>query len=134
MYNQIVGISDEAFQMTEAKATEYTLRIAGKRQVTLPEAIVNALNLKQGDEFRLVCRTPTDIRLVPYTRIRTDLITPEVEEILNQRRAEIDNGAEMITQQELLKRAAVKNAERRLRFGKLNAAAAFQQGEDLTAR
>jgi tRNA threonylcarbamoyladenosine modification (KEOPS) complex Cgi121 subunit len=117
--------------MTESKMTEYTLRIAGKRQVTLPEAIVNALNLKKGDEFRLVCRTPTDIRLVPYTRIRKDLITPEIEEILNQRRQEIENGGEMITQEELLKRAAVKNAERRLRLAEASAKASYSQGESM---
>ncbi len=101
--------------MAESNMTEYTLRIAGKRQVTLPEEIVTALNLKKGDEFGIVVHTPSDIRLIPYTRVRSDLITPEIEAILKQRRAEIANGAETISQEELLKTAAVKNAQRRLR-------------------
>jgi bifunctional DNA-binding transcriptional regulator/antitoxin component of YhaV-PrlF toxin-antitoxin module len=88
---------------------EYTLRIAGKRQVTLPEEVVTALNLAKGDEFRIVVRTPTDIRLVPYTRVRKDLITPEIERILAQRRKEIGEGEEMFSLEEVLKTAAVKN-------------------------
>ena len=99
--------------MAQSAEFEYTLRVAGKRQVTLPDQIVKALKLKQGDEFRIVMRNPTDIRLIPYTRIRTDLITPEIEAILEKRRAEIGAGAEMISQEDLLKEAAVKNARRR---------------------
>jgi antitoxin component of MazEF toxin-antitoxin module len=100
--------------MNDTKAAEYTLRIAGKRQVTLPKGLVDALNLKKDDEFQIVMNTPTDIRLVPYARIRKDLLTPEVEEILRQRRAEIEHGAG-ISHEELLKRAAAKNMVRRLK-------------------
>jgi bifunctional DNA-binding transcriptional regulator/antitoxin component of YhaV-PrlF toxin-antitoxin module len=95
--------------MSESAMAEYTLRIAGKRQVTLPEEIVTALNLEKGDEFRIVVRTPTDIRLVPYTRVRRDLITPEIEKILAQRRKEIEDGEEMFSLEEVLATAAVKN-------------------------
>jgi AbrB family looped-hinge helix DNA binding protein len=98
--------------MTQSDAAEYTLKIAGKRQITLPKGIVDALNLKQGDELQIVMNSPTDIRLVPYIRVRQDLITPEVEEILRQRRAAIEAGAAMISQEELLRRAAIKNAAR----------------------
>jgi bifunctional DNA-binding transcriptional regulator/antitoxin component of YhaV-PrlF toxin-antitoxin module len=116
--------------MTDSNVAEYTLRIAGKRQVTLPEDVLTALDLKQGDEFRIVVRNPSDIRLVPYARIRRDLITPEIEEILKKRRAEIENGAEMISQEELLKRAAVKNAQRRIRSqAKPAARAVLQEAE-----
>ena len=88
---------------------EYTLRIAGKRQVTLPEEIVTALNLEKGDEFRIEVRTPTDIRLVPYTRVRRDLLTPEIEKILARRRKEIEEGEEMFSLEEVLAAAAKKN-------------------------
>ncbi len=98
--------------MSQSNAAEYTLKIAGKRQITLPKGIVDALNLKQGDELQIVMHSPTDIRLVPYIRVRQDLITPEVEEILRQRRAAIEAGAAMISQEELLRRAAIKNATR----------------------
>jgi bifunctional DNA-binding transcriptional regulator/antitoxin component of YhaV-PrlF toxin-antitoxin module len=103
--------------MTDTKAAEYTLRIAGKRQVTLPKGLVDALKLKKDDEFQIVMNTPTDIRLVPYARIRKDLLTPEVEEILKQRRAEIERG-EGISHEDLLKRAAGKNLVRRLKSRK----------------
>ena len=121
--------------MTDSNVAEYTLRIAGKRQVTLPEDVLTALDLKQGDEFRIVVRNPSDIRLVPYARIRRALITPEIEEILKKRRAEIENGAEMISQEELLKRAAVKNAQRRIRSqAKPAARAVLQEAESVASR
>src|SRR5271165_4170482 len=104
--------------MAEKKITEYTLRIAGKRQVTLPDAFVNALNLRQGDELRVVCKAPNDIRLVPYARVRRDLITPEIEAILSERRAQIEGGEEMTAHEEVLRRAALKNTQRRVKVSK----------------
>ncbi len=95
--------------MTEPAMAEYTIRVAGKRQVTLPEEFLNALNLEQGDEFRIEVRTPTDIRLVPYTRVRRDLITPEIEKILAQRTKEIEDGEEMFSLEEVLAEAAKRN-------------------------
>lgn len=99
--------------MTQSNQAEYTVKIAGKRQITLPKRILDTLHLKQGDEFQIVVHSPTDIRLVPYVSIRRDLITPEIEKILKQRRAEIENGAEMVSQEELLAKAKVRNAKRR---------------------
>ena len=98
--------------MTESKAAEYTLRIVGKRQVTFPEDILDRLGFEKGDEFRLVMRSPHDIRLIPCVRIRRDLLTPEIEEILKKRRAEIDAGAVMISQEDLLKKASARNARK----------------------
>jgi len=98
--------------MTESKAAEYTLRIVGKRQVTFPEDILDRLGFEKGDEFRLVMRSPHDIRLIPCVRIRRDLLTPEIEEILKKRRAEIDAGAVMISQEDLLKKAAARSARK----------------------
>ena len=89
---------------------EYTLRIAAKRQVTLPEEIVTALNLKKGDEFGIIVHNPSDIRLVPYTRVRKDLITPEVEKILRKRRKEIERGQPMASLQAVLKQASTQRA------------------------
>jgi tRNA threonylcarbamoyladenosine modification (KEOPS) complex Cgi121 subunit len=128
--------------MTENKTAEYTLRIAGKRQVTIPEDILERLGLNKGDEFRLVMHNPTDIRLIPCTRIRRDLITPEIEEILKRRRAEIESGIEMISQEQLLQKAAVKNARRRARsvaksganVALRSAQAALQESEGEAAR
>lgn len=93
--------------------TEYTLKIAGKRQVTLPQEIMSTLNLERGDEFQIVVHNPSDIRLVPYTRVRKDLMTPEIEKILEQRRREIEHGGKMVSLESVLKKASAKNASRR---------------------
>lgn len=102
--------------MAESGTCEYTLKIAGKRQVTLPKEIVTALKLEKGDEFQIIVHNPSDIRLVPYTRVRKDLITPEIEQILQQRRKEVDKGA-VVSLESVLKKAAVKNVRRRGGFG-----------------
>ncbi len=92
--------------------TEYTLKIAGKRQVTLPKEIVRDLNLAKGDELQIVVHNPSHIQLIPFTRVRKDLITPEVEKILNQRRKEIANGGRTVSLEQALKKAAQKDARK----------------------
>jgi bifunctional DNA-binding transcriptional regulator/antitoxin component of YhaV-PrlF toxin-antitoxin module len=98
----------------ENKTVEYPIRLAGKRQITLPASVVAEAGLEQGDELLIVMNGPTDIRLVPCARIRRDLITPKIDAILKQRRAEIRSGAvQMVSQEEVRKRAKVKNQQRR---------------------
>lgn len=116
--------------MAQIGKTEYTLRIAGKRQITLPTEFVEAMNLKQGDELRVMVNAPNDIRLIPYARVRRDLITPEIEAILNQRRAAIDGGEKMTAHEEVQHQAAVKNAVRRLRAEAWNAEPAVSAQQD----
>jgi hypothetical protein len=41
--------------------------------------------------------------------VRKDLITPQVEKILQQRRKEIEDGAELVSLEEVLKKAAARN-------------------------
>ena len=99
----------------ETKATEYPVRLAGKRQITLPPSVVAQAGLEQGDEILLVMHGPSDIRLIPCARIRRDLITPEIDAILKRRRAEIKSGAvQLVSQEDVRKRAKVKNALRRV--------------------
>jgi bifunctional DNA-binding transcriptional regulator/antitoxin component of YhaV-PrlF toxin-antitoxin module len=88
---------------------EHTVKLGGKGQFTIPKELQRALDLKKGDIFGIVMRTPSDIRLVPYTHVRKDLITPQVEKILQQRRKEIEEGAELVPLEEVLKKAAVRN-------------------------
>ena len=95
--------------MADSTVAEYTLRIVGKNQVTLPEELMTSVNLERGDELRIEVRTPSDIRLIPYTRIRKDLITPEIQKILQQRRKEVESGEELVSLEEVLKKATVKN-------------------------
>ena len=94
--------------------TEYTLKIAGKRQVTLPKEIVRDLNLAKGDELQIVVHDPSHIQMIPFTRVRKDLITPEIEQILGEQRKKIEQGERMIPLEEVMKKAARKNAEGRL--------------------
>jgi bifunctional DNA-binding transcriptional regulator/antitoxin component of YhaV-PrlF toxin-antitoxin module len=109
----------------ESKAAEYPVRLAGKRQITLPPSVVARAGLEQGDELLLVMHGPSDIRLIPCARIRRDLITPEIDAILKRRRAEIQSGAvQLVSQQDVRKRAKVKNALRSVAQNALVQAAA----------
>jgi bifunctional DNA-binding transcriptional regulator/antitoxin component of YhaV-PrlF toxin-antitoxin module len=94
---------------TSSIANEHTVKLGGKGQFTLPKELLRALNMKKGDIFGIVVHTPSDIRLVPYTHVRKDLITPQVEKILQQRRKEIEEGADLVPLEEVLKKAAAKN-------------------------
>ena len=67
--------------------SEYFLRVASKRQVTFPEELLDALELKQGDEFGVQFVSPTEIRLVPYSRVRKALMTPEVQAAIRKSEA-----------------------------------------------
>jgi len=94
---------------TNSVTSEHTVKLGGKGQFTIPKEMQRALKLKKGDVFGIVVRTPSDIRLVPYTHVRKDLITPQVEKILQQRRKEIEGGAELVSLEDVLKKAAAKN-------------------------
>jgi bifunctional DNA-binding transcriptional regulator/antitoxin component of YhaV-PrlF toxin-antitoxin module len=94
---------------TKSIASEHTVKLGGKGQFTIPKDLQRALDLKKGDIFGIVVHTPSDIRLVPYTHVRKDLITPQVEKILQQRRKEIEEGAELVPLEEVLKKAAARN-------------------------
>jgi antitoxin component of MazEF toxin-antitoxin module len=92
--------------------TEYTFKIAGKRQVTLPNEFVQDLNLQKGDELQVIMHSPSHIQIIPTTRVRKDLITPEIEKVLAQRRKEIENGGAMVSLDQALKKAAQKDARK----------------------
>ena len=95
--------------------SEYFLRVASKRQVTFPQELLAALQLKQGDEFGVQFVTPTDIRLVPYSRVRKALMTPEVQAAINKSEAAFDSPqAKLISLEEVEKRiAATQRATRK---------------------
>jgi bifunctional DNA-binding transcriptional regulator/antitoxin component of YhaV-PrlF toxin-antitoxin module len=94
---------------TKSIAVEHTVKLGGKGQFTIPRELQRALDLKKGDIFGIVVRTPSDIRLVPYTHVRKDLITPQIAKILQQRRKEIEDGGELVPLEEVLKKASAKN-------------------------
>jgi bifunctional DNA-binding transcriptional regulator/antitoxin component of YhaV-PrlF toxin-antitoxin module len=98
-----------ASMATKSVMAEHTVRLGDKGQFTIPKKLQRALALKKGDIFGIVVHTPSDIRLVPYAHVRKDLITPQVEKILQQRRKEIEDGGELVSLEEVLKKAAAKN-------------------------
>lgn len=108
--------------------TEYTLKIAGKRQVTLPKEIVRDLNLERGDELQIIVHNPSHIQMIPFTRVRKDLITPEIEKVLARRRKEVENGGTMVSLDQALKKAAQKDARKHAVVGSGMALKAELQG------
>jgi bifunctional DNA-binding transcriptional regulator/antitoxin component of YhaV-PrlF toxin-antitoxin module len=88
--------------------SEFMLRVAAKRQVTLPEELFNALQLKQGDELGVEVRSPFDIRLVPYARVQRAVLTPELQALLEKRAKSLDAGGPVISLEDLEKRSATK--------------------------
>jgi AbrB family looped-hinge helix DNA binding protein len=71
----------------------FRLKIASKRQVTIPQRLLNVLNLTEGDEIRIT--TIDDGHVVgcePFKMVPTSLFTPEVLSQLSKREAEIDAG------------------------------------------
>lgn len=88
---------------------EFVLRVASKRQVTFPDDLLAALDLKQGDEFGVQFVSPFDVRLVPYSRIRRALMTPEVQEALRKSEAAFNSPeTKWISLEDLDKRIAAK--------------------------
>lgn len=109
--------------------TEYTLKIAGKRQVTLPNQFVRDLNLQRGDELQVIVHNPSHIQMIPTTRVRKDLITPEIEKVLAQRRKEIQNGGRMVSLEKVMAKAGRKNALKRAAANSSATLKALQRSE-----
>ncbi len=69
----------------------FRLRIASRRQVTLPQALLDQMHLEEGDILEVVVAddsfTGKGLKLVP-----TNLFTPEILRQLEQREKEIDAG------------------------------------------
>jgi antitoxin component of MazEF toxin-antitoxin module len=93
--------------------SRYILNLAGKRQLTLPPKLVKLLQLQTGDQIEIQLRGPNDIRLIPYARVRKDILTPEIEEILREREQAIDAGNDLISLEDLDR--AVRAKESRVR-------------------
>lgn len=70
----------------------FRLRIASKRQITVPQRLMNALNLVEGDELRVTVNNKRIESVVPHTSVPADLVTPEMEATLERRRKEFMAG------------------------------------------
>ena len=70
----------------------FRLKIAGKRQVTLPQRMLNALRLEEGDELRIEV-VDGQIKLAEACKsVPTKLFNPQVLEDLNNRKREMEEG------------------------------------------
>jgi antitoxin component of MazEF toxin-antitoxin module len=95
------------------------LNLASKRQLTLPPKLVKLLQLQTGDQIEIQHHGPGDIRLIPYTRVRKDILSPEIEEILRERERAIDAGNDLISLEDL--DGAIGANESRARSAAVNA-------------
>lgn len=70
----------------------FRLKIAAKRQVTLPQRLLNALHLSEGDEIRLQVNDGQIAAVEACKVVPTRLFTPEVLKELAVRESEIAAG------------------------------------------
>jgi bifunctional DNA-binding transcriptional regulator/antitoxin component of YhaV-PrlF toxin-antitoxin module len=70
----------------------FQLKIVGKRQVTLPQRLLEVLHLGEGDGFQVEVRDGKISAIRPLKLIPTDLFTPEILLELDQREQQLDAG------------------------------------------
>ncbi len=97
------------------------MRIAGKRQVTLPERLLQVMGLKEGDEFVVEASEENGVRsfqMIPYKSVRADIFTPEVRAMLAERIKEREAGMPMFefsnVDEMFAALAAMKEAEKQV--------------------
>jgi len=66
------------------------LKIASKRQVTIPQRLMNVLNLAEGDEIRVTVEKGAIVSWQAFKMVPASLFTPEVLNQLSQREAEME--------------------------------------------
>ena len=70
----------------------FRLKIASKRQVTLPHKLVSNLHLQEGDEIEIVTEGPNVVDFRPMKLVPISFFTEEVLQKLEQREQEIKSG------------------------------------------
>jgi len=70
----------------------FRLKIVSKRQVTIPQRMLNLLHLSEGDELQIEVGDSRIQQVRTLKAVPTDLFTPEVLAKLNEREAEIRDG------------------------------------------
>src|SRR5450432_2580186 len=66
----------------------FRLRIAVKRQVTVPQRLMDILGLSMGDELQVEVRG-NEVRLVPMVQVPKSMLSPELLELLDARQREV---------------------------------------------
>jgi bifunctional DNA-binding transcriptional regulator/antitoxin component of YhaV-PrlF toxin-antitoxin module len=62
----------------------YRMRIADRRQVTLPQRLLDRLGIEIGDEIG-IAMSEHGQRVIGFKGIQTDLLTPEIQRMLDER-------------------------------------------------
>ena len=70
----------------------FRLKIVSKRQVTIPQRMLNLLNLSEGDELQVDVADNQICNFRSLKTVDTGLFTPEVLEKINKHEAEIRSG------------------------------------------
>ena len=70
----------------------FRLKIVSKRQVTIPQRMLNLLHLSEGDELQIEVSDSRIQEVRTLKAVPTDLFTPEVLAKLSEREAEIRDG------------------------------------------
>jgi bifunctional DNA-binding transcriptional regulator/antitoxin component of YhaV-PrlF toxin-antitoxin module len=71
----------------------FRLKIASKRQVTLPQELVSTLHLQEGDEIEIVTQGSDVIDFRAMKLVPTSFFTEEILQKLEQREQELKSGA-----------------------------------------
>jgi antitoxin component of MazEF toxin-antitoxin module len=87
----------------------FRLKIASKRQVTMPQRLLNVLNLAEGDEIRVTTENGSIVGCEPFKMIPASLFTPEILSQLSKREAEMATSARTpVNPAELIQEAEAK--------------------------
>jgi len=70
----------------------FRMKIAAKRQVTLPQKLVSNLHLREGDEIEIVTEGSSVVDFRPMKLVPTSFFTEEVLQKLEQREHEFKTG------------------------------------------
>ncbi len=67
----------------------FRLRIAGKRQITVPQRLMNVLDIDEGDELQVTVEDKRIVNAVPCRSVPAHLVSPEVAAAIEESRREI---------------------------------------------
>ncbi|MFZ0821754.1 MAG: hypothetical protein WAM91_16945 [Candidatus Acidiferrales bacterium] len=70
----------------------FQIRIASKRQVTMPQQLLDLLRLREGDFLEIITDRNQVVAVRPLKVVPTNLFTPEILKKLDRRAEQIDRG------------------------------------------
>lgn len=88
------------------------VKIGGKRQVTLPQLLLERLGLHEGDELEFEIQDGVIVAVRPLALIPTQFFTPEKLALLRERAARIDERQQVKTPVHNFATAAVQYVEK----------------------